>query len=445
MSFNGKDFSSLTDEEREKIRQSITVRGLSGLANLGNTCYMNAGLQCLFATNHLTYYFIEKKFVDKLKNNIINKLAEQERKKLKLPDDNDIEIDRSIVIRSIKNTVSFAYYKTIRAWLGGNNAIEPNTFKQIIGKCNSLFRGNAQNDSQELLNCVLDNIHEDLKSPVELRYINVPQSVLTFKNTIHQYQTMMKNNFLSDDDKAELLKEYCKYLDKHMREFVILSALEYWEKFIKPQHSIIRDLFTGMTYTETKCNDCKITTLAFEPFIMLSIAIPKTNTSVKLEDCLKEHSSKYLLVDKNRYQCSNCKDYRDATQVTFIWEVPEILIIHLKRFCNENIGNYCRIEKNSTKVDFPLTDLDITEFISPYNKKEAKYELYGVVQQFGSLSGGHYIACCKNAINNNWYEFDDRNVTYIQKDKIESELISSSAYILFYKKIHNTIVDDGSE
>ena len=45
------------------------------------------------------------------------------------------------------------------------------------------------------------------------------------------------------------------------------------------------------------------------------------------------------------------------------------------------------------------------------------------------MSGGHYWCYAKNA-DNQWYNFNDRNVSSIQ----ESELITHNAYCLFYKK-----------
>lgn len=61
---------------------------------------------------------------------------------------------------------------------------------------------------------------------------------------------------------------------------------------------------------------------------------------------------------RRRY-CPRCKEHRQATKKLDLWRLPDILVVHLKRF------SYSRYFKNKIDalVDFPLKGLDLTPYI----------------------------------------------------------------------------------
>ena len=99
------------------------------------------------------------------------------------------------------------------------------------------------------------------------------------------------------------------------------------------------------------------------------------------------------------------------------------MIIQIKRFNHSN--------KINTKVNFPLTDLDLSNYIISKDNQKIKYDLFAVANHYGSLHYGHYTALCKNSIKNRWFEYNDSVITEIND---VSKIISQNAYVLFYRQ-----------
>ena len=93
---------------------------------------------------------------------------------------------------------------------------------------------------------------------------------------------------------------------------------------------------------------------------------------------------------------------------------------------NNNYNNsYNNMQKSPQKQSFHINPKFGNE------KKESYiYDLYGVCNHSGSVSGGHYTAYVKNA-NGKWYHFNDTSVSEVV---ILDSIVSPKAYVLFYRK-----------
>ncbi|XP_052096420.1 ubiquitin carboxyl-terminal hydrolase 8-like [Mytilus californianus] len=111
-------------------------RALTGLRNLGNTCYMNSTIQCLNNCSPLVTYFLTESYLYD-----INRESE-------LGSHGEVADDFAVIVKNL--------------WTGQYKCITPRDFKVTVGKHQPMFAGNDQQDSQEFLTFLLDALHEGL-------------------------------------------------------------------------------------------------------------------------------------------------------------------------------------------------------------------------------------------------------------------------------------------
>ena len=83
--------------------------------------------------------------------------------------------------------------------------------------------------------------------------------------------------------------------------------------------------------------------------------------------------------------CPNCKKHQRATKKFDLWSLPEVLVIHLKRF------SYTRSQRDKLDalVEFPTQSLNMAPYIINPQPTDAVYDLIGVCNHYGGLGGGH--------------------------------------------------------
>ncbi|XP_071780420.1 ubiquitin carboxyl-terminal hydrolase 33 [Centroberyx gerrardi] len=238
----------------------------------------------------------------------------------------------------------------------------------------------------------------------------------------------------------------------------------------KKYRSVISDVFDGTIVSSVQCLTCDRVSVTLENFQDISLPIPgkedlaKLHSSthqtslvkagscgeayapqgwiafvmeyikswfwgpvVTLQDCLAAFFARDELKGDNMYSCEKCKKLRNGVKFCKVQSLPEILCIHLKRFRHELMFS----TKIGTHVSFPLEGLDLQPFLAKDSSAQTtSYDLLSVICHHGTASSGHYIAYCRNDLNNLWYEFDDQSVTEVSESCVQN----AEAYVLFYKK-----------
>lgn len=426
----------------EKSSNVYVALSITGLRNLGNTCYINSMLQCLFATTLFKNLFLTSNYEKFLSNKLRNE-------------------------PQLSKSFSELFKKM---YINGGCSVVPTGFLKNVNYLRPDMRiPDDQQDTQEFLMIVLDRLHNELSNQGEVA---------------EEYPDLL----LYDEDELQVKNnEYKKWFEKT----VIGNGL-----------SPIDHIFQGQMENILECQRCGNKSQSYSTFYVLSLAIPKPSTStfsrskrVKLEDCINLYTSDEVLSGENAWDCPKCgssvsgsgpveskkskkkkyvefpnngrsksrffslnskssrskspfgrfapklnnenwksKELLTVKTMNFI-TLPPALVIHLSRFY------YDLTKKNNTIISYPLVLNIILK-----NNQTAKYRLYGVVNHTGNLISGHYTSLVNKDPRHNlhkegqkWYYFDDEVVkeerNHGNLDEGIVNISSSDVYVIFYERI----------
>ena len=361
-----------------------------GLINLGNSCYINSVLQCLFHIPEIVKYFLKSSFE---------------------PFQSPLSSALNFLVQALYQPLSSQDIPSL---------YNPLYICTIIFNLNNNFSPTQPNDAKDFLIYIIGRLHQEL-------------------NKIESNQ--IKNSF---------------YFNVVKNDDPLYNYLQYFASNYK---SIISNVFNWTNQVKRTCSFCKSQILSYQTFPYLILDLENTrkskyenqkkkiyeqekndnnsqkdydywfneyyqkkeNIPIDLIDCIEYYYKKQNYFE---FFCPYCQNFCGQTSTNRIYYSPNIFIFILNRGKN-NI--------HSVKMNYPII-LEIGDFIES-NKTPNKYELIGVITHLGlSGPGGHFVAFCKDPIDEKWYKYNDEKITPANRFSIHNEGI---AYILFYRFIKN--------
>jgi ubiquitin C-terminal hydrolase len=372
-------------------------RGITGLMNMGNTCFVNSCLQALSHTYELNRFLNDDKYKKRL---------------TKKPD-----------------AVLLTEWDKLRSLMWSENCVvSPGGFmtsmKQIARlKNQELFTQNSQNDVQEFLVFMMDSFHMALAREVNMTItgnVNNEKDVMG-KKCYEMMKQMYTNNY------SEMLNIFYG---------IQMSVIErlHDENGREIENDGAAAAAAAAAATAPFSTD-NILSLSPEPFSIISLSIPlveipetrKTRIPT-LYDCFAHYCEGERMEGDNAWFNDKTKQYQAVKKRILYWSLPNVMIIDLKRVQYTDRGPV----KVTIPVDIPLKNLDLSAFVRGYKRDSYIYDLYAVCNHHGNFSkSGHYTATIRSA-DDTWYNFNDETVK--QCDLKGDSITSNIPYCLFYRK-----------
>ncbi|XP_030231134.1 ubiquitin carboxyl-terminal hydrolase 49 [Gadus morhua] len=284
-------------------------------------------------------------------------------------------------------------------WSGRWSLVSPFAMLHSVWNLIPAFRGYDQQDAQEFLCELLDKVQQELESEGSKRRIVIPIS------------------------QRKLSKQVLK---------------------------VLNTIFHGQLLSQVTCLSCKHKSNTVEPFWDLSLEFPERYHSIAKgsayqRSCtLTEMLAKFTeteALEGNIYACNHCNKRRrktshkplvlsEACKQLLIYRLPQVLRLHLKRFRwsgrnhREKIGVHVAFDQVLNIKPYCCTGSGHSVHRGGYT-----YDLSAVVMHHGKGFGsGHYTAYCYNTEGAFWVHCNDSEMNVCSVE----EVCNTQAYILFY-------------
>ena len=261
-----------------------------GLANVGNSCYLNSAFQALSRSSFFSTYFGTDTWVQHRHD------------------------DRKGAALATQTATLVSALRT-----PGDAIIIPGlfvrAFVEFAREINDDIRFGAQADAAEAIQILMDGLHMQLACEVNMRIK-------------HTAAHMTPEN-------AERSR-----------------SLESWKQFFQKEYSPLIGAYYGQTQTKVVCTGCKAASTRYEPWAVLKVPIPGADKegadAPNLQACIAGAFASETIDD---YACDACKAKGPAAMSNAISRFPAHVILSLKRFTNQGRKVRARIAYDEDNID----------------------------------------------------------------------------------------------